>query len=93
MLWWGLTLFEICPFRPFETAGTVGVVVCRIHDGLCGFVGAIQFMVCPDLSGGKCIQVEFLCYLRGSGGDDFLLLLFTIIKTSFSAFAKGVWTG
>ena len=38
MLWWGLTLFKICPFRPFETAGTVGVVVCRIHDGLCGLL-------------------------------------------------------
>ena len=27
----GLTLFQVCPLRPFETSGIVGVVISRIH--------------------------------------------------------------
>ena len=29
----GPTLFQVCPLRPFETSGIVGVVIGRIHVG------------------------------------------------------------
>ena len=72
----GPTLFQVCPLRPFETSGIVGVVIGRIHVGGSVDLGPADDGAALFGQSQKCrLFVRIYCVCTGKNAIDLLPMI------------------